>query len=599
MNALESVAQAAREGRIAPSSQELLERWLTVDRYLPYREALHEMIENERWEALNDAFYQVIPFGTGGRRGPVGIGPNRMNEIAIAESAQGLANKLKSSVEGHNPKVAIAYDTRVTSEAFCRSAACVLAANGIDVLLFEGFRSTPQLSFTIRHLNCDAGIVISASHNPPSDNGFKAYWSDGGQITPPLDAELIEEVRNVEKIEIVPFDEAVEDGRITFLGPEIDEAYIDSVLAGSLSDKRNTRIVYSPLHGVGVTSIVPMLQKAGFEDLHLVELQAEPDGACPNVANHQANPENAEAMTQTVQVAREIRADVAFASDTDADRLAAATPLQNGDWALLTGNQTAAIILEYICAKMKGQQLLKSEHLVLSTAVSSPLIPAIAQRYKIREKHDLLVGFKWLAKEIETLDNPEDFLFGTEESIGYMKGAAVRDKDAACAALMLSEVAGELKSVGRRTLMDLLDDIYRKYGYFRDWGRSVFFEGAKGQEIMETIMDRLRNDPPCSFASEKVVRILDRKNGEVRDPQNEVIGSIEGPRSNLLIFQLEEEGRTFIALRPSGTEPKIKFYYSVFDPLSSHGLDQAKLFAHHRLIAMDRRLSDLAFQEGT
>ncbi len=597
MNDLESVALAAQEGRIAPSSKEHLERWLTVERYLPYREALHEMIENEQWDTLNDAFYQVIPFGTGGRRGPVGIGPNRMNEIAIAESSQGLANKLKAT-EDHTPKVAIAYDTRTTSEAFCHSAACVLAANGIEVLLFDGFRSTPQLSFTVRHLNCDAGIVISASHNPPSDNGFKAYWSDGGQITPPLDAELIEEVKNVETIEITPFDEAVEAGTIRYLETDIDEAFIDSVLAGSLSAKRTARIVYSPLHGVGVTSVLPMLKKAGFEDIHLVESQAEPDGTCPNVADNQANPENDAAMIETVQLAREIGADVAFASDTDADRLAAATPLQNKEWALLTGNQTAAIILEYICAKMKGKNELHPEQLVLSTAVSSPLIPAIAKRYKIQEKHDLLVGFKWLAKEIEAMENPDDFLFGTEESIGYMKGAAVRDKDAACAALMLCEVASELKGAGR-TLMDLLDDIYRKYGYFRDWGRAVFFEGAQGQEVMEAIMEKMRTKPPCSFASEKVVRILDRKTGEIRSPQNEVIGQIDGPKANLLIFHLEEEGRSWIALRPSGTEPKIKFYYSVFDPLSSHGLDQAKLFAHHRLIAMDRRLSELAFSIGS
>ncbi len=589
----EKVQKAIEDGRVSPQALENIENWMNVERYAAYRDELKAMIEKEDWRELNDSFYQIIPFGTGGRRGKVGIGSNRMNEITVAESAQGVANKLQKEISGRAPRVVIAYDTRLTSAALTEKAACVLAGNGVEVRLFDGPRATPHLSFAIRDLEADAGIVISASHNPPSDNGFKAYWSDGGQIVPPLDGELIEEVRNVSEIKEISFSEAYGKGLILRLNPEDDARFYDAVLKQSLTGHRNVRIVYSPIHGTGMHSVYPVLLRAGFADLHLVENQKDPDGRFPNVPNHAPNPEVTTGLDASIELARAIGADIVLASDPDADRLACAVrDGLTGDFVILTGNQTMALMMEYIGEEMHRAGTLRPGHRVYSTVVSSPLMPTIARAYGLTVKDDLLVGFKWIAEQIETLEDPENFLFGSEESIGFMKGPQTRDKDAAVAALIFCELAAREKALGR-TVLDLLEEIYRKYGYFCDKGTSVFLHGAAGSERMARIMDSLRKQPPRTIGGREVVAVIDRAVGEKRRPDGTPVSSVDGARSNLLIFQLREDNKSWIAVRPSGTEPKIKFYFSLFAEVDGP-LEEIKSGLQAELDGLLKEVTDLA-----
>ncbi|RJO65947.1 MAG: phospho-sugar mutase [Myxococcales bacterium] len=562
---LESIEQAARRKELSASAVANLKRWFTVNHYAPFRPEIERLIDARQWETLNDCFYQLIPFGTGGRRGPVGVGPNRMNEATVAESAQGLANKLLKTIAGRRPRVAVAYDTRLSSPAFTLCAAKVFAGNGIEVCLFDGPRATPELSFMIRDLKCDAGVVISASHNPPEDNGFKAYWSDGGQIVPPLDGELIEEVKAVEVVREISFEEAYGRGLIRRLAPEDDRRYQQAVAARALTDCRQVKIVYSPLHGTGLTSVAPVLRAAGFADIHLVESQKDPDGRFPNVPGHKPNPEVTTGLDAAIALAKAIQADIAMVSDPDADRLACAVSDGKGGFALLSGNQSAALMMEFIGREMQASGSLKPSHRVYTTCVSSPLFPTIARAYGLTVKDDLLVGFKWIAEQIEKQADPEDFLFGSEESIGFMRGPQSRDKDAAAAALLMAEIAARQKAAGR-TLLAFLDDIYRRYGYFHDAGASIFLEGAKGSERMARIMAALRQSPPAEVAGLPVLAVIDRMTNRIRGLDGTSLGTVDGPTSNLLIFRLREDHKSWIALRPSGTEPKIKFYLSLYAP---------------------------------
>ena len=593
MEYMTKVEEAYRNGLLTAAAVENVRLWLTAERYAPFRAEVLALIDAAAFADLNDAFYQVIPFGTAGRRGKVGVGSNRMNDITIGESAQGLAAKLKIEFPDRTASVAVAYDTRLTSERFAEKTACVLAGNGVKVYLFDGFRSTPELSFAVRQLKCDAGVVVSASHNPPQDNGFKAYWTDGGQIVPPLDRELIEEVAKVVEIKEIDVATAKAKGLLEIIGAEMDDKFIQALAAHSLSSKRGCRIAYSPLHGAGVRSVLPLLERAGFKDIRLVDSQTAPDGNFPGVPGGQPNPENASAMTAVLDLARECGADVAMASDPDADRLAVASPQKNGEWVLLTGNQTAALMIDYICARMRDKGLLRQSMQVLTTCVSSPLTPMIALSYGLTVRDDLLVGFKWVAEVIEGLSNPDDFLFGTEESIGFMKGAQTRDKDAAIAALMIAELAAELKAEGR-TLFDKLEEIYKRYGYFRDWGRSVYLEGAAGKDRMRRMMARLRSETPHTMGEEKILAVTDRLTGEIQSGAGEKLGYVEGPKSDLLIFHLDRSRRSWVALRPSGTEPKIKFYYSLYEPVVNDDLASAVERAQKRLSALDAALGKAA-----
>ncbi len=560
----ERIQEAVTAGKLSETAAYNLSRWMTEARFVEYRDTLESWITENRWSDLNEAFYQLIPFGTGGRRGPVGLGTNRMNRMTIAESVQGVANKLRKTVIGRRPKVVVAYDTRTTSAEFTLESACVLAGNDIEVYLFDGPRSTPELSFMINDLSCDAGVVISASHNPPEDNGFKAYWTDGGQVVPPMDAELIEEVKNVSEIRKISFEQAYGEGLIHRLGAADDARYIDALLKQSLSDKRDVRIVFSPLHGTGLTSVLPLMKQAGFTDVHLVESQKDPDGRFPNVPNHKPNPEVTTGLDASIALAKAIDADIVMVTDPDADRLGCAVKGRTpGEYTLLTGNQCAALMMEFIGSKMQAAGTLRPELRVYSTCVSSPLMPTIARTYGCDVKDDLLVGFKWVAEQIKLQGDPNDFLFGSEESIGFMKGSQTRDKDGAMGALMFSELAAEAKADGL-TVLDVLDNIYKKYGYFCDTGIAVFLEGASGAERMGRIMEALRQTPPSEIAGHAVVQVVDRADNTIKNAQGKVIDKVSGPTSNLLIFRLREDAKSWIAIRPSGTEPKIKFYFSLY-----------------------------------
>ncbi len=590
-----STLQKAREaGKISGTVFDNVSRWLSEALYKEFVPTIVTMIESADWEALTDAFYQVIPFGTGGRRGPVGVGTNRMNAATIAESAQGVANKLRRETgTSRRPRVAVAYDTRLTSAEFTGIVAEVLAANDIEVCLFDGPRPTPQLSFTIIDRSCDAGIVISASHNPPEDNGFKCYWSDGGQVVPPLDGELIAEVEAVREVKRISLPEAEGRGLITRLRPQDDEHYHEALLDHSLSTVRDLRIVYSPIHGTGIRSVYPLLLKAGFKDVRLVENQKDPDGNFPNVKDHKPNPEITSGFDEALKLARAVKADVVMVSDPDADRLSVALPPRQGresDWVILSGNRTSALLMHFIAGKMKNAGTLLPTHKVYTTAVSSPLMPKIARSFGLEVCDELLVGFKWIADRIRQLFDPNEFLYGSEESIGYMKGAQTRDKDAAVAALLFSELAAEARRDGRHVL-DILDEIYREYGYYHDHGISLFFEGASGAERMARMMDELRRNPPASFGGHPVVEITDRKTNEIRTLSGELVRKVNDPYfSNVLIFRFDPQGDAWVAVRPSGTEPKIKFYFSLYAPPGGNlEADKQRLAAECEAIIADLR----------
>ncbi len=589
----ERVRQAVLQGNLSESAEKNVNLWLTEPKYASYRDELASMIEKEMWDEINDAFYQIIPFGTGGRRGKVGLGSNRLNEIAYAESAQGVANKLRKKITDRRPKVVIGYDTRLTSPEFTLKTACVLAGNDIDVYLFDGPRSTPQLSFTIKALECDAGIVISASHNPPQDNGFKAYWSDGGQVVPPLDGELIQEVMNATEINELSYEQACGKGLIHRLGPEHDRQYQDAVISQALTSNRKLKIVFSPLHGTGINSVYPILQRAGFKDVHLVESQKDPDGRFKNVPKHQPNPEVLTGLDASIALAKAIGADVVMASDPDADRLAVAVPSRTaGEFTILSGNQCAALMMEFIGQQMQAAGTLKNNHTVYSTCVSSPLMPTIARSYGLKVNNSLLVGFKWIAEQIEKQADPNDFLFGSEESIGFMKGPQTRDKDGAIGALVFAELAATQKAQGK-SVLDFMDETYRKYGYFADGGTAIYLEGAKGSERMARIMATLRENPPKSIGPHEVLAIIDRENGQIRDMSGKIVDSVDGPASNLLIFRLEKDHKSWVAVRPSGTEPKIKFYVSLYAPVTGD-LDSIRTEQRQAVQDLLKTMSELA-----
>ena len=605
MDALrEKLAKAVENNNIFQSSMDNMLLWLTEARYASFKDELFSMIEEEKWEDLNDAFYQVIPFGTAGRRGPVGIGPNRMNEITIAEGAQGVADYVLARVKDRQPRVVIAYDVRLTSLQFAEKTAAVFAGNGFKTFLFEEFRATPELSFAVRHLNCDAGVVVSASHNPPQDNGFKAYGPDGGQVAPQMGRDIIECVKNVSDIKEMPIDQARSEGLVEMIGKDVDDAYYSAILNHSLTDQRDLKIAYSPIHGTGLINVGSVLDRAGFNEVNMVASQKEPDGHFPNVKDHIANPEVPTAMEEVINYGERIKADVAFASDPDADRLAIAAPLTfggNGKMKILTGNQTGALLGHYVLEHTKRKGALRPDYRVYTTCVTSPMLPVIARDYGVNAMDNLLVGFKYVAEQIAHLDDPEDFLFGTEESIGYMKGPYTRDKDAAMAALLTCECAAALKAEGK-TMWQGLFDLYRTYGYFAAIGKSVFLTGLEGKARMAAILDSLRNNPPETIANERVTAVIDRLNLTRTDLVTGETAPYDVPmghKDNLIIWELNGDLKNRVAIRPSGTEPKIKFYYMLYSPSDTQEpFGSMMADTDQRMTALIKAVEEMALSRG-
>ena len=511
-------------------------------------------------EALADAFYKDLDFGTGGLRGVMGVGSNRINRYTLGMATQGLANYLTRQFPEEELKVAIAHDSRHNSRSFSREVAEVLAANNIKVYLYEDLRPTPALSFAIRHLGCQSGIVITASHNPPEYNGYKVYWQDGGQLVPPHDKAVIEEVR---KVSIRDIRQNGAKGDIEVIGKALDEAYLQEVKNLSLQNagKQDLKVVFTPIHGTSVTLVPPAFKNAGFTQFHLLEEQAEPDGDFPTVES--PNPEEAEALSMALAKADELDADLVIGTDPDADRVGIAVRNPEGKMELLNGNQAASVLIYYLLTQWQAAGKLTGKQYVAKTIVTTDLIKRIADNYHV-PCYQCLTGFKWIADIIRKREGQEEFIGGGEESYGYMIGDFVRDKDAVASAVMLSEVAAYANANGS-SFYEMLIEAYQKFGFYLERLVSLTKKGRSGAEEIAAMMEKFRSNTPEHLGGEKVVLVRDYQKGEQRDLKNGQTAELNFPPSN--VIQMLTERGSLITARPSGTEPKIKFYVSVNEAL--------------------------------
>jgi phosphoglucomutase/phosphomannomutase len=595
-DALSRLADAEASGQLSATAAAAIRRWLTEKPFVRYQERLLREVEEKRWKALDDAFFAVLEFGTGGRRGMMyPVGTNVLNERTIAESARGLADYVTARKGQDSPRsCVIARDSRHNSPEFAAICAGVLAAAGFKVFLFHEARSTPLLSFAVRHLGCDAGIMITASHNPPSDNGFKCYAASGGQVIPPDDQGIIDCVKAASDREIpqLSLEEGTARGAIVPAGPEVDEAYINAVVGESVSHARDLAIVYTPLHGVGETSVAAALKSAGFTKLNLLASQRTPDGDFPNVPGHVANPENPRALEAAIAEARATGAELVLASDPDADRIGVGIPLTgdpSGEWTTLDGNQIGVLLAAFVMKESEAQGRLRTDHYLVTTLVSTQMARALAHREGIRCEDDLLVGFKWIAERIDAAGHA-GFLFGFEESHGYLKGTYARDKDAAVASLLFAELAATVKD-RKQTVMEYLDDLYIDVGHYGEHLINKTYKGREGLDHIRSLMKAFRNAPPKTIAGLQVTEVYDYKTHEIRDllhPGN--ARPLPQPSGDLLIFHTSQPGVRFAA-RPSGTEPKIKFYLFARTEVKGPGhLEEAKAETARRL---DRMTQDI------
>lgn len=507
---------------------------------------------------LEDAFYTDLAFGTGGMRGIMGVGTNRINKYTLGKAAQGLANYLLQCYSGEKLKVGIAYDCRNNSEELSQAVAQVLSANNVEVYLYSELRPTPQLSFSVRHFEMHCGIVLTASHNPPEYNGFKVYWKDGGQIVPPVDGELIQHIQQLDYSEI---NFEAQPQKIHYFDPSADDSYHQAVIedaGGHTSTPENIQIVFTPLHGTSVTAIPQVLEKAGYTQVHLVENQQKPDGNFPTVSS--PNPEEPQALALAIEKAQTLKADVAFGTDPDADRLGIVVPDNEGNYKLLNGNQTMIVLTEYLLQK----RAIQPQDFIASTIVSTPMMEALAKAYNLK-LIQTLTGFKWIGDQIEK--NPHlNFIGGGEESYGYLVGSQIRDKDAVSAALLVCEIASDLKSKGQ-TIYNFLIDCYHKYGAYKERLVAIKKEGKEGALAIAQTMNRYRNAPPKTLNGIGVSCVEDYASQERLIIASGQKQTIELPKANVLKFILTDGSE--IALRPSGTEPKIKLYCSVQSPLDT------------------------------
>jgi len=538
--------------------------------------------ENEK--DLADAFYRNLEFGTGGLRGIMGVGTNRMNKYTVGMATQGYANYLNNTYPGGVVRVAIAHDSRNNGRFFAETVAGVFAANGIKVFLFESLRPTPELSFAIRHLGCQGGVVVTASHNPKEYNGYKAYWNDGGQLVPPHDKNVIIEVEKIASVDEVKWKGHPEN--ITLIGKEIDEAYMEmvkslSVYPDVIAKQHDLKIVYTPIHGTGITLMPEVLRRFGFTNVTIVEEQATPDGNFPTV--HYPNPEESETMSIGLKKAKELDADILLGTDPDSDRVGIGVKDHHGNWVLMNGNQTAVLAFNYMIEARKAKGIAQPNDMVVKTIVTTDMINGIAEKLGIK-CYDVLTGFKWIAELIKEKEATENYVVGGEESYGLMIGSKIRDKDAISAVALLCEMAAYEKDKGR-TLFQKMIDMYVKYGFYKEHLISITKKGMDGQQQIAEMMESYRSNPPKTINGSPVMQLLDYELRKGINPQTGKEWDIKLPKSNVLQFILEDGSK--ISARPSGTEPKIKFYFSVNTKLAS-AADFDKVSA-----SLDSRIKDI------
>ncbi|WP_199590042.1 phospho-sugar mutase [Bremerella cremea] len=587
---LQLVKQATADGKITASAADNIEIWLTEDRYARYAEQVAEHITSEKWKELDDAFWTIIPFGTGGRRGKMyPIGSNAINERTIGESAQGLAEYVKETVSG-DLSCAIAYDTRHRSREFAELCARIMVSNGFKVYFLDDYRSTPELSFLVRFKKCSCGIMVTASHNPPSDNAVKVYWSTGGQVMPPHDKQIIDRVMNVQEIPLgVEFDAAVADGKVVICTAETDDAFINAVQQQKFDGPRNLKILYSPLHGVGASAVMPALAADNFKNVAIFGPHKEPSGDFPNVPGHVSNPENPAVFDAIIEQAKTDGSELILATDPDCDRVGCAAPKTmdvTGEWGTFTGNQIGVLLADHVLSERKKGGGLTPEHYVVKTLVTTEMVRRIADSYGVRTCGNLQVGFKWIGGTMDA-EGPDKFLFGCEESHGYLVGQYARDKDAAVAAMLLAELAANCKQEGK-SLHEKLESLWWQHGYHAERLLNQKMPGSEGMANMQKLMGKFREAPPQSVGGLKLTAVRDYQNDTITTPDGKS-SPLNGPKGNMVILDLEDGN--YVAVRPSGTEPKVKFYMFSYVPAEQLSLlDAAQEEMEARLDAFEKDL---------
>ena len=573
---------------IDPELLDRVNKWLTPTFDKKTQDYIKDLIALKP-EELKESFYKDLEFGTGGMRGVMGIGTNRINKYTLGKNTQGLSNYLHKSFPNQDLKVAIAFDCRHNSKTLAKVVADVFSANNIKVFLFEDLRPTPELSFTLKHLNCHCGIVLTASHNPPEYNGYKVYWQDGGQLVPPQDAEIIQEINNLEYSEI---NFEAKEENIQYIGQDVDDVFINaSVKNGSFNTsqdaKDNLNIVFTSLHGTSITTIPETLKRAGYKNVHIVEEQREPNGDFPTVVS--PNPEEPEALKMALELAEKVNADIVIGTDPDSDRLGIAVRDLDNKMTLLNGNQTMVLMTDFLLKQWKNNNKINGNQFIGSTIVSTPMMSVLGQAYNVECKVGL-TGFKWIAKMIK--DFPDlDFIGGGEESFGFMVGDFVRDKDAVTSSLLAIEIAAQAKAKNSSFYKELIN-LYLEHGFYKERLISMTKKGIEGAQQIKKMMIDARENPLTEVNGSKVVRIEDYQLSVAKNLTNNTTETIEIPKSNVLIYYTEDGSK--IALRPSGTEPKIKFYISVnttLDNVSDFTITEQKLEAKIDAIINDMQLN--------
>ena len=546
--------------------QQKVNTWLNGNYDADVKQQIRKMLDDKAYNELTDSFYKDLEFGTGGLRGTMGPGSNRVNKYTIGTATQGLCNHLKKTYPGENVKVAISYDSRNNSDVFAKITAEVFSANDIHVYFFKELRPTPELSFAIRQLGCKSGVMITASHNPKEYNGYKAYSWDGGQFVSPEDNAVMDEVAAISSIDDVKFERV--EANIELIGEEMDQLYLDAITSLSISAEaikrqKDLKIVYSPIHGTGITLVPKALAQFGFDNVTVVEEQATPDGNFPTVVY--PNPEEKEALTLALTKAKEIDADLVLATDPDADRVGIAVKNTDNEFILLNGNQTGSLLINYLLTAWQQAGKLTGKEYIVKTIVTSNLIEAIAKAKGVKY-FNTLTGFKYIGELITQMQGKETFIGGGEESYGYLIGEFVRDTAAVVSAAFIAEMTAFYKDKGS-SLFEALLETYLEYGFYKEALISITKKGKTGAEEIKAMMEQYRTNPPATLGGAKVVALKDYENRMETDLNNNTNSPIDLPKSDVLQF-ITEDG-SIISARPSGTEPKIKFYCSVNTALKS------------------------------